>query len=66
MKQNPLAIGVDTEPDFEHFVAGDNAAALHALGRLKLPSPPVYLHGPAGSMPMIRCPGPLTKAGNWW
>lgn len=49
MKQIPLAIGVDTEPDFEHFVAGDNAAALHALSSLRLPSPPVYVHGPAGS-----------------
>ena len=49
MKQIPLAIGLDTEPDFEHFVAGGNRAALHALSQLKLPSPPVYLHGPPGS-----------------
>ena len=43
MKQIPLPIGLDAEPDFDNFVAGDNAAALEALQRLAIPSPPVYL-----------------------
>ncbi|MEK8030095.1 DnaA regulatory inactivator Hda [Ideonella sp. DXS29W] len=49
MKQIPLPIGVDAEPDFDNFVAGDNAAAVDALRRLVIPSPPVYLWGPAGA-----------------
>jgi DnaA family protein len=49
MKQIPLPIGFEAEPDFDHFVAGDNAAALEALQRLAIPSPPVYLWGPAGA-----------------
>lgn len=49
MKQMPLAIGFDTEPDFASFVAGDNALAVAALSALNPPAPPVYLCGPAGS-----------------
>lgn len=49
MKQIPLPIGVDAEPDFDNFVAGDNAAAVDALRRLAIPSAPVYLWGPSGA-----------------
>lgn len=49
MKQIPLPIGVDAEPDFDNFVAGDNAAAVDSLRRLAVPSPPVYLWGPSGA-----------------
>ena len=49
MKQIPLAIGFDSEPDFDSFVVGDNAAALEALLSLRSLAPPVYLHGPEGS-----------------
>lgn len=49
MKQIPLPIGFDTEPGFDNFVAGDNAAALDSLQRLMIPSPPVYLWGPSGA-----------------
>ena len=49
MKQIPLPIGVDAEPDFDNFVAGDNAAAVDALRRLAVPSAPVYLWGPSGA-----------------
>ena len=49
MRQIPLAIGLGNEPGFDNFVVGDNGLALHALQALQLPSPPVYLHGPAGA-----------------
>jgi len=49
MKQIPLAIGFDAEPDFDNFVAGDNRLTLEALRELVLPAPPIYLHGPAGA-----------------
>lgn len=49
MKQIPLPIGFDSEPDFDNFVVGDNGAALEGLRRLVIPSPPVYLWGPAGA-----------------
>lgn len=49
MRQIPLPIGVEAEPSFDNFVAGDNLAAVESLRRLALPSPPVYLWGPAGS-----------------
>jgi DnaA-homolog protein len=49
MKQMPLAIGFDTEPDFATFVPGENGLVVAALNALKWPSPPVYLCGPAGS-----------------
>lgn len=49
MKQIPLPIGFDTEPDFDNFVVGDNAAALDSLRHLMIPSPPVYLWGPGGA-----------------
>lgn len=49
MKQIPLPIGFDSEPDFDNFVVGDNGAALESLRRLMIPSPPVYLWGPAGA-----------------
>lgn len=49
MKQLPLAIGPSPQPSFESFHPGANAAALEHLGRLALPSAPVYLWGPSGS-----------------
>jgi DnaA family protein len=49
MKQMPLPIGFETEPDFDNFVVGDNAAALDSLRHLMIPSPPVYLWGPSGA-----------------
>jgi DnaA-homolog protein len=49
MKQIPLPIGFDTEPGFDNFVVGDNAAALESLRHLMIPSPPVYLWGPSGA-----------------
>jgi DnaA-homolog protein len=49
MKQIPLPIGFEAEPSFDNFVPGDSAAALDALRHLMIPSPPVYLWGPAGS-----------------
>jgi DnaA family protein len=49
MKQIPLAIGFDSEPDFEHFVAGGNGVALQTLQALAWPSPPIYLYGPPGA-----------------
>ncbi|MFZ5549995.1 MAG: DnaA regulatory inactivator Hda [Pseudomonadota bacterium] len=49
MKQIPLPIGFDSEPDFDNFVVGDNGAAVDGLRRLMIPSPPVYLWGPAGA-----------------
>ncbi|HSI46915.1 MAG TPA: DnaA regulatory inactivator Hda [Ideonella sp.] len=49
MKQMPLAIGLEAEPDFHNFVPGDNSLAAQAMRDLVLPGPPVYLCGPAGS-----------------
>lgn len=49
MKQIPLPIGFEAEPDFDNFVPGDNAPALDALRHLMIPSPPVYLWGAAGA-----------------
>lgn len=49
MRQIPLPIGVEAEPGFDNFVVGDNAAALDALRRLAMPSPPIYLWGPSGA-----------------
>ncbi|MEK8047026.1 DnaA regulatory inactivator Hda [Ideonella margarita] len=49
MKQLPLAIGLDTEPDFDSFVTGDNGLALAELQGLRYPGPPIYLYGPAGA-----------------
>ncbi len=49
MKQIPLAIGPETEPTFDTFVAGPNAPAMEHLRTLVLPSAPVYLWGPPGS-----------------
>lgn len=48
MKQIPLAIGFEAEPDFEHFVPGTNALLLATLQEMPLPSAPIYLYGPAG------------------
>jgi len=49
MRQIPLPIGVEAEPGFDNFVVGENAAVLEALRRLAVPSPPIYLWGPAGA-----------------
>jgi len=49
MKQLPLPIAAEAEPSFDNFVAGENLATLDALRRLVIPSPPVYLWGPAGA-----------------
>jgi DnaA family protein len=49
MWQLPLAIGLEAEPDFDTFVPGGNAEALHALRTLAMPGAPVYLHGPEGT-----------------
>lgn len=49
MKQIPLAIGLDTEPTFDSFLPGDNAAAAAHLRGLHLPSAPVYLWGAGGT-----------------
>jgi DnaA family protein len=49
MKQIPLAIGPDPLPTFDSFLPGANGAAVEHLRRLAMPSPPVYLWGPAGS-----------------
>jgi DnaA regulatory inactivator Hda len=43
--QLPLAMAARRPPGFEHFVVGDNAAALH---NLRHGTDSVYLHGPAG------------------
>lgn len=49
MKQIPLAMGLDHEPEFSSFLPHGNEAALASLEELILPSAPVYLCGPAGS-----------------
>lgn len=49
MKQIPLAIGPESQPDFDNFLPGANAAALAHLRSLPLPAAPVYLWGPGGT-----------------
>ncbi len=49
MRQIPLAIGLESEPTFDSFVPGENAAAVAHLRGLAPPTAPVYLWGPAGS-----------------
>ena len=49
MRQIPLAIGFDTEPDFNSFLPGPNGLVVSALRQLTVPSAPVYLWGPSGS-----------------
>lgn len=48
MKQIPLAIAPATQPSFDTFLVGANAAAVQHMATLVLPSAPVYLWGPAG------------------
>lgn len=47
--QIPLPLGPAPLRSFGNFVPGPNAAALEQLRELSLPSPPVYLWGPASS-----------------
>jgi DnaA family protein len=49
MKQLPLALGQDAQPDFSNFLPGRNAQVLAMLQDMALPGPPLYLYGPAGS-----------------
>ena len=49
MQQIPLAIGPETTPSFDTFIAGANQAALVHVRDLVLPAAPVYLWGPSGS-----------------
>ena len=49
MKQIPLPIAPAPEPNFDNYLPGGNAAALHHLRTLALPAAPVYLWGPSGS-----------------
>lgn len=49
MKQIPLPIAPAPEPDFNNYLPGGNAAALHHLRALAMPAAPVYLWGPSGS-----------------
>ncbi len=49
MQQIPLAIGPETAPSFDTFIAGANQAALVHVRDLVLPAAPVYLWGPTGS-----------------
>lgn len=53
MTQTPLQIPLPLGPaplrTLDNFVAGPNAAAVDQLRDLVMPSPPVYLWGPAGS-----------------
>jgi len=49
MRQLPLPLAPDPLPSLDNFVPGDNQALLSYLRGLVLPSPPVYLWGPAGS-----------------
>ena len=48
MKQIPLAIGPESQPGFDNFLPGANAAVLQHLGQLQLPGTPLYLWGPGG------------------
>ena len=47
MRQIPLAIAPEAQPDFDTYVPGANAAALNHLRNLSWPSAPVYLWGPS-------------------
>jgi DnaA family protein len=47
MRQIPLAIAPEAQPDFDTYVPGANGAALNHLRSLAWPSAPVYLWGPA-------------------
>jgi DnaA-homolog protein len=49
MKQLPLAIAPASEPGFENFVPGANAAVLQHLLHLVPPATPLYLWGPSGT-----------------
>ncbi|MDE2148353.1 MAG: DnaA regulatory inactivator Hda [Gammaproteobacteria bacterium] len=50
MRQLPLAVGLREPLDFDHFVAGDNAAALAAVRRAAdALEPPLLLLGAAGT-----------------
>jgi DnaA family protein len=48
MRQIPLALGLGSQPDFNRFLVGANAATLGHLRSLERHSPPLYLWGPAG------------------
>lgn len=48
MKQIPLAIGPESQPGFDNFVPGANAAVLQHLRQLQMPGTPLYLWGPGG------------------
>ena len=48
MRQIPLAIGPESQPNFDNFVPGANRPALEHLRALALPAAPVYLWGPGG------------------
>ena len=47
MRQIPLAIAPEAQPDFDSYVPGANAAALSHLRSLAWPAAPIYLWGPA-------------------
>jgi len=49
MKQIPLAIGPQSQPTFDNFIAHDNSAALDHLRAAIAPATPTYLWGPSGS-----------------
>ena len=53
MKQIPLAIGPEPARTFENFLPGANGEALAHLLALAPGAPPVYLWGPAGSVPPV-------------
>ena len=48
MEQIPLAIGPESQPGFDNYMAGANGSALAHLRTLHLPAPPVYLWGAGG------------------
>ena len=48
MKQIPLAIGPEPQPQFDNYLPGRNGAALQHLRALTSPGAPVYLWGPSG------------------
>ena len=49
MKQIPLAIGPESQPGFDNFLPGSNAAVVQHLRQLQVPGMPLYLWGPGGS-----------------
>lgn len=49
VRQLPLAIGLESEPDFDSFLPGANMWALDSLRNLQIPSPPIFLYGPSGA-----------------